>query len=81
MAPFEGKRVLVLGVANKRSIAWGIAKRLADGGATLAFTYQGDGVKDRVLGLAADVGSDLIFACDVTSDEQIDQLYAAKESK
>src|SRR6476659_1898201 len=70
------KKVLITGMLSNRSIAYGIAKAMKREGASLAFTYQGDGVKDRVLGLAADVGSDLIFACDVTSDEQIDQLYA-----
>jgi len=70
------KNVLITGMLSNRSIAYGIAKAMKREGASLAFTYQGDGVKDRVLGLAADVGSDLIFACDVTSDEQIDQLYA-----
>jgi enoyl-[acyl-carrier protein] reductase I len=70
------KKVLITGMLSNRSIAYGIAKAMKREGASLAFTYQGDGVKDRVLGLAADVGSDLIFPCDVTSDEQIDQLYA-----
>jgi enoyl-[acyl-carrier protein] reductase I len=70
------KKVLITGMLSNRSIAYGIAKAMKREGASLAFTYQGDGVNDRVLGLAADVGSDLIFACDVTSDEQIDQLYA-----
>jgi enoyl-[acyl-carrier protein] reductase I len=70
------KNVLITGMLSNRSIAYGIAKAMKREGASLAFTYQGDGVKDRVLGLAADVGSDLIFPCDVTSDEQIEQLYA-----
>jgi enoyl-[acyl-carrier protein] reductase I len=70
------KKVLITGMLSNRSIAYGIAKAMKREGASLAFTYQGDGVKDRVVGLAADVGSDLIFACDVTSDEQIEQLYA-----
>jgi enoyl-[acyl-carrier protein] reductase I len=70
------KKVLITGMLSNRSIAYGIAKAMKREGASLAFTYQGDGVKDRVLALAAEFGSDLIFACDVTSDEQIDQLYA-----
>ena len=72
---FEGKQALVLGVANKRSLAWAIARRLHEEGAELAFTYQGEGVKERVVTLAADFGSDLIFPCDVTSDEQIQMLF------
>jgi enoyl-[acyl-carrier protein] reductase I len=76
MGFLAGKNVLITGMLSNRSIAYGIAKAMKREGASLAFTYQGDGVKDRVVGLAADVGSDLIFACDVTSDEQIDQLYA-----
>ena len=54
---FEGKRGLVLGVANKRSIAWSIAKRLADEGASLAFTYQGERIEEGVRGLAESVSS------------------------
>ena len=70
------RRVLITGMLSNRSIAYGIAKAMKREGASLAFTYQGDGVKDRVLSLAAELGSDLIFPCDVTSDAQIDQLYA-----
>jgi enoyl-[acyl-carrier protein] reductase I len=69
------RRVLITGMLSSRSIAYGIAKAMKREGASLAFTYQGDGVKDRVLSLAAELGSDLIFPCDVTSDEQIGQLY------
>jgi enoyl-[acyl-carrier protein] reductase I len=70
------KKVLITGMLSNRSIAYGIAKAMRREGASLAFTYQGDGVKDRVLALGGELGSDLIFACDVTSDEQIDRLYA-----
>jgi enoyl-[acyl-carrier protein] reductase I len=70
------RRVLITGMLSNRSIAYGIAKAMKREGASLAFTYQGDGVKDRVLARAGDLGSDLIFAWDVTSDEQIDRLYA-----
>jgi len=70
------KRVLITGMLSNRSIAYGIAKAMKREGATLAFTYQGDGVKDRVLTLAAELGSDLVYPCDVTGDEQIDRLYA-----
>ncbi len=76
MALFEGKRALVLGVANKRSIAWGIAKRLADGGATLAFTYQGERIESSVRELAESVGSPLVTSCDVRSDEDVARVFA-----
>src|SRR5215813_13559381 len=71
------KRVMITGMLSNRSIAFGIAKAMKREGASLAFTYQGEGVKDRVLALASELGSDLVFPCDVTSDEQIAQLYAA----
>jgi enoyl-[acyl-carrier protein] reductase I len=75
VALFEGKRALVLGVANKRSIAWGIAKRLADGGATLAFTYQGERIESSVRELAESVGSPLVTSCDVRSDEDVARVF------
>jgi enoyl-[acyl-carrier protein] reductase I len=68
---FDGKRGLVLGVANKRSIAWGIAQRLANGGATLAFTYQGERLQGAVRELAGSVQSPLVTECDVRSDEDV----------
>jgi enoyl-[acyl-carrier protein] reductase I len=61
----NGKRGLIMGVANDHSIAWGIAKRLAEHGASLAFTYQGEQLAKRVVPLATSVGSDLILPCDV----------------
>ncbi|HWB23656.1 MAG TPA: enoyl-ACP reductase [Gaiellaceae bacterium] len=73
---FEGKRGLVLGVANKRSIAWAIAKRLADGGAQLAFTYQGERIESNVRELAGSVSSPLITGCDVRSDEDIARVFS-----
>jgi enoyl-[acyl-carrier protein] reductase I len=73
---FDGKRALVLGVANKRSIAWGIAKRLADGGATLAFTFQGERIESSVRDLAESVDSPLVTSCDVRSDEDVDRVFA-----
>ena len=76
MALFEGKRALVLGVANKRSIAWGIAKRLADGGATLGFTYQGERIEKSVRELADSVGSPLVTSCDVRSDEDVVRVFS-----
>jgi enoyl-[acyl-carrier protein] reductase I len=73
---FEGKRGLVLGVANKRSIAWAIAKRLADEGATLAFTFQGERLEAAVRQLAEGVGSPLVTACDVRSDDDVKRVIA-----
>jgi enoyl-[acyl-carrier protein] reductase I len=73
---FEGKTGLVLGVANKRSIAWAIARRLADGGAKLAFTYQGERIEENVRALAAEVDSPLVTACDVRADDDIARVFA-----
>jgi len=66
----------VLGVANRRSIAWAIAKRLADEGATLAFTFQGERIESGVRQLAESVSSPLVTACDVRSDEDVDRVVA-----
>ena len=71
-----GKKGLIMGVANNRSIAWGIAKAVADEGAKLAFTYQGDALKKRVEPLANSVGSYISLNCDVTSDESIDEVFS-----
>jgi len=71
----EGKQALVLGVANQRSIAWAIAKRIADEGAAVAFTYQGERIEKYVRDLAASVSSPLVTACDVRSDEDIDRVF------
>ena len=73
---FAGKTALVLGVANKRSIAWAIAARLAEGGATVAFTYQGDRIESNVRELAAQVDSPLVTACDVRSDAEVGRAFA-----
>jgi enoyl-[acyl-carrier protein] reductase I len=82
---FAGKRGLVLGVANRRSIAWAIARRLADGGARLAFTYQGERIEKNVRELAGTVDSPLVTECDVRSDEDLarvfDEVGAAFEGK
>ena len=75
MARFDGKRALVLGVANKRSIAWAIARRLADEGAELAFTFQGERIEGNVRELAATVGSKLVTPCDVRADEDLDRVF------
>ncbi len=72
---YEGKRGLVLGVANKRSIAWAIAKRLADAGAELAFTYQGERIEKSVRELAESVSSPLVTECDVRSDEDVARVF------
>lgn len=71
-----GKRGLVMGVANERSIAWGIAKTLATEGAELAFSYQGEAFGKRVEPLAASVGSDLLVDVDVTDDASLDACFA-----
>jgi len=70
-----GKKVLILGVASKLSIASGIAEAMHREGAELAFTYQGEKLRDRVIKFAAGWDSDLVFPCDVTSDEQIEDLF------
>jgi len=76
VADFSGKRGLVLGVANRRSIAWAIAQRLAEGGAKLAFTYQGERIEQNVRELAESVGSPLVTECDVRSDEGLERVFA-----
>ena len=70
-----GKRGLIMGVANNRSIAWGIARTLAAQGAEIAFSYQGDALKKRVEPLAAEVGSDFLVECDVTNDAAMDETF------
>ena len=77
----KGKRGLVMGVANNRSIAWGIAQACAAQGAEVAFTYQGDALRKRVEPLAASVGSRLVLPCDVTDPASMDAVFAtlAKE--
>ena len=71
----KGKRGLVMGVANNRSIAWGIAQACAAQGAELAFTYQGDALKKRVEPLAAEVGSKIVLPCDVTDAASMDAVF------
>src|SRR5437899_1668762 len=73
---FAGKRGLVLGVANKRSIAWAIAKRLAEGGASLAFTYQGERIEAGVRELAGSVDAPLVTGCDVRSDDDVARVVS-----
>lgn len=76
-----GKRGLIMGLANDKSIAWGIAKACADAGAELAFSYQGEALMKRVGPLAAQLGSDIILPCDVGNEESIDGLFAALGEK
>jgi enoyl-[acyl-carrier protein] reductase I len=72
---FDGKTALVLGVANKRSIAWAIAKRLAEEGARLAFTFQGERIEKSVRDLAESVSSPLVAECDVRSDADLERVF------
>ena len=82
MPLLEGKTGIVFGVANKRSIAWSIAQAWAKEGARLAFTYQGDRVKENVAELAGTFGADtLILPCDVTKDEEITHVFKAVGEK
>ena len=73
----QGKRGLIMGVANDHSIAWGIARTVAQHGASLAFTYQGDALRKRVEPLANSLDSTLVLPCDVTEDATVDAAFAA----
>ena len=77
----HGKKGLIMGVANDRSIAWGIAAKLAEHGAQLAFTFQGDALQKRVTPLAASVGSDLVMPCDVTDEASMDLVFSKLEQQ
>jgi len=76
-----GKKGLIMGVANDRSLAWGIAKAVHEQGAELAFTYQGEALEKRVTPLAESVGSSLVLSCDVTDQASIDAVFATLEQK
>lgn len=76
-----GKRGLIMGVANQKSIAWGISEACAAQGAELAFTFQGEALEKRVRPLAASVGSDLVLPCDVTDEASINATFAEIEKK
>ncbi|MEQ1612683.1 MAG: enoyl-ACP reductase FabI [Hyphomicrobiaceae bacterium] len=76
-----GKRGLIMGVANNRSIAWGIAKAVAAQGAEVALTYQGDALKKRVVPLAAELGSNVVLPCDVTDPASMDAVFAELKAK
>ena len=77
----EGKKGLVMGVANERSIAWGIAQKLSESGAELAFTYLGDALKKRVIPLAEKLNSNLTFSCDVEKKDEVIRLFEDIKSK
>lgn len=81
MGLYEGKRGLVFGVANKNSIAWGIAQALAEEGATLGFSYAGEILQKRVTPLANGLGSDFVEECDVTDDAAIDELFTKVQDR
>src|SRR5438067_10346271 len=82
MSQLAGKTGIVFGVANKRSIAWAIAQAWARAGATLAFTYQGERLKENVEELAGTFGADtLILPCDVTKDEEIATVFRTVDEK
>jgi len=81
MGFLQGRRILVTGMLSNRSIAYGIAKACAREGAELAFTYQGEGVRERVAELAGEFHSDLVFACDVADDAQIAALFESLGAK
>lgn len=76
MGILAGKRALIVGIASKRSIAWGIAQAMHEQGAELAFTYQNDKLKSRVEEAAEAFGSNIVLPCDVAEDAQIDALYS-----
>ena len=78
---FQGKKILILGVANQKSIAWAVAEALHSQGAELAFTYVNEAIEKRVRPLAESLPGSLILPCDVQSDEEIDNLFAELESR
>lgn len=82
LAPLmSGKKGLIMGVANERSIAWGIAQKTAGQGAELAFTYQGEALGKRVLPLAESLGSNFVLPCDVTDTKSVDTLFQTLKEK
>lgn len=81
MGFLQGKRALITGIASERSIAWGAARAMAREGAELAFTYQGEKIRERVHNFAEQLGSDICLPMDVTSDEQIDAVFSGINKK
>jgi enoyl-[acyl-carrier protein] reductase I len=77
----DGKRGLIMGLANEKSLAWGISKRLAEQGAELAFSYQGEALQKRVGPLAAEVGSDFMIECDVADMADLDRLFETLKAR
>ena len=75
MGFLQGKRALIVGLASNRSIAWGIAQAMHREGAELAFTYQNEKLKDRVIKMAAELGSSIVLPCDVSTDEAIEEMF------
>jgi enoyl-[acyl-carrier protein] reductase I len=76
-----GKRGLIMGLANDKSLAWGIAKQLGEHGAQMAFAYQGDALRKRVAPLAEQVGSDFLIDCDVSDMDRLDQAFAELKAR
>lgn len=81
MGLMDGKVALIFGVANKNSIAWGITQRLHEEGATIALSYAGEALEKRVLPLAQEIKCDFVEQCDVTSDEQLDAVFAKVQER
>jgi len=81
MQIMKGKKGLIMGVANDRSIAWGIAQRLAEHGAEMAFSYQGEALEKRVQPLAESIGSDTLVQCDVSDEVSIIEVFQTLEKK
>jgi len=81
MSLVKGKKGLIMGVANERSIAWGISQKLSEAGAELAFTYLGDALKKRVVPLAKSLNSDFALSCNVENKEEIVKLFEDIKAK
>jgi len=81
MGLMDGKVALIFGVANKNSIGWGITQRLHDEGATIALSYAGEPLAKRIKPLAEQIGCDFVEPCDVTSDEQLDEVFAKVQER
>lgn len=77
----KGKKGLVMGVANEKSIAWGMARALHEAGAEMAFTYQGEAFGKRVKPLAESIGSDILIDCDVTNEDNLDEVFSTLKDK
>src|SRR6476660_1659300 len=77
----DGKRGLIMGLANEKSLAWGIAQKLAEHGAELAFSYQGEALGKRVIPLAAQLGSDFCFECDVSDMPALDAAFGCLKER